>query len=280
MKKSNKFIIKQISLLISALITLAVTLVFITSIYGWYTTNNNASANSLKVSTENSNIHFSDYIQIKRYFVSNGSPTLQENNIYKRLDGTNTYYKWDVEKSSYITDTTTKARIPMFFDSLYPNEYLDVTLWYYPDQKYEDNDYTISLTNFNDTNGKFSETHTIDGSTEVKTFTHSVLGVYRVGEIITSKAEDGTETQGVSTWKWLCQYNGDYEDDTNFSFVTFKTGSFSDETKVNDFNGDKYYTTTFRIEFSLEQLNSKIQNVSTNALSEKYVTIGAIRLLG
>ncbi len=277
MKKSNKLINKQIKLLISLLFTLAVTLVFITSVYGWYTTSNNVSANTLNVSSENSNIHFSDYIQIKRYFVSNTSTTLQEDNMYKRLDGTNTYYKWDIDKNTYITDTTTKEKIPMFFDSLYPNEYLDITLWYYPDQKYKDNDYTISLTNFNDTNGKFSETHTIDGKSE--TFTHSVLGVYRVGEV-TSKTVDGKETQSVSTWNWLCQYNGDYEDDTNFSSVTFKTGSFSSVTKVKDLNGDKYYSTTFRIEFSLEQLQNKIKNVSTNALSEKSVSIGAIRLLG
>ncbi len=276
MKKSNKLISKQIKLLISLLFTLAVTLVFITSVYGWYTTSNNVSANTLNVSSENSNIHFSDYIQIKRYFVSNASTTPRDDNMYKRLDGTNTYYKWDSKKNTYITDATTNERIPMFFDSLYPNEYLDITLWYYPDQKYKDNNYTISLTNFNDTNGTFSETHTIEDSNEVKTFTHSVLGVYRVGEVATSTAEDGTKTQSVSRWNWLCQYNGDYEDDTNFSSVTFKTGSFSSETKVDD----KYYSTTFRIEFSLEQLQNKIKNVSTNALSEKTVSIGAIRLLG
>ncbi len=278
MKSVMKLYGKQLKLIISSLCTLTVIILFMTSVYGWYTTNSTASANGLQASTDNSNIHLREYIQIKRYFVSNGVAKIQADNLYKRKNG-NSYYKWDSKTNDYVTDEE-KNNIPMTFDSLYPNEYLDITLWYYPDEMYKDNDYTISLTSFNDTNGKFSETHTIEDTNESKTFTHSVLGVYRVGEVTTSE-EDGTEIQSVTKWNWLCQYNGDYEEDTLFTSIIFKSGSFKTESTVTiDEDSQRYYTTTFRIELSLEQLQTKMTYVSTNALSEKYVTIGAIRLLG
>lgn len=286
MKNFMKLYGKQIKLILSSLCTLIVIILFMTSVYGWYTSNATATASSLQASSDNSNIHLREYIEIKRYFVSNGVAKEQEDNTYKRVDSSNTYYKWDTETLDFeYSDKEKKKKIPMSFDSIFPNEYLDITLWYYPDEMYKDNSYTINLTNFSDSNGKFSETHTIGDTTETETFTHSVLGVYRVGEVTTTTTtnDDGTKTEkrSVNNWNWLCQYNGDYEADTTYSSVTFKSGSFKSESTVT-IEGDKqaYYTTTFRIELSLEQLSSKMTYVSTNALSEKSITIGAIRLLG
>ena len=255
MRKEIRNLILSLGMLVLALVSV------IASIFAWFTSNQQADASNISVDSSNENLYLRVLIEIK----SSYKGVLQSDTFYKRLDGTDYFYEYDLTGNQYILDSSNN-KISMDFTSLYPNEYVDITLWYRIDSELIDKDYKIILTDFDDSNGKFS----IKNNETGESFQHSALGIFGVGEVV-----DGTSP---ATYNYLLDYNGDYESDTVYREVPVKRGKFSDETTEHIGNFD-YYKTTFRILLDLTNYSSKLPHSSTNALSELYVIIGKIRII-
>lgn len=284
------------SMLIAALTCVTATFV-IWITYGWFVNNDKGNANGVEITSNGDSVHYRDYIQIKRTL--SGKETIS---WYKR-DSSSTdtsYYKivqdekssWDYEYAVTTntdgTTTQTSDKIPMTLTNIFPNETIDITIWYYPDETVKSNTYQIYLANLKDHDdtsdfGRFS----VQQSSTAKEVYHSVFGVFKAGELVTTTSDDGTSSQDFASTgtTYLTTYNDIYEDDTSSNLVKFKDGSFETENQVSvdkfeDSEKDSYYTTTFRIKLDLKQFNEVFEGkISTNKLSEKYVEIGAIRII-
>ncbi len=264
----NKVItfIKTYYRFITSIILLSFALIsLIVGVYAWFTINSSVDTSSIDVVTSNDNVHFRDRIRIKRYY---GNQLVFDKWYYRENENNKNYYEYDFNSDSYILDDQNN-KIPMKVTSLFPNEYIDISLWYYPDEEASENTYSLSVGSFDDTNGRFEE---IDSSTN-NSYTHSALGVFRVGKIDIDEDEEV-----VNNWSYLCQYNGDYLEDTKFDNVRFYNGSFKTEEGVM-INNKKYYQTNFRIQLNFDQYYNKLIYASTNVLSEKVISIGSIKLI-
>ena len=235
----------------------------ISGIFAWFTVNQSTKSDNVTVDTNDENVHFRNLIEITRYYNS----SIVSDTWYHCEDGDTNYYEYSLS-TGYVYDDDSNL-IPMTISSILPNEYIDITLWYYPDDECKNNTYNLCLVDLDDLNGKFELT---DSQTSTS-YSHSALGVFRVGEVDTD-----THLVDDSNWKWLCTYNGNYLDDTTYSSVSFKSGSFSTESTTT-IDNVSYYSTTFRIELNLTQYYDVLTKATTNALSELYVKIGGIRLI-
>lgn len=251
---------------LSSFVMLALTLIsLIAGVFAWFTINSNTNGSGISVDSNNDNVHFRDRIQIKRYY---GTNLVNERWFYTDSStDQKRYYEYDFSTESYVLDSNNQ-RIDMNITSIFPNEYIDVTMWYYTDTN-EATTYNLCLTDFDDTFGQFSETN------NNQTYTHSALGVFRVGEVY---EEEGQYLVDDNDWSYLCKYNGDYLEDTKYNSVSVKRGNFSTEstTLIGNIN---YYKATFRIQLKFDQYYQYLPNSSTNALSEKSILIGTIRLI-
>ncbi|MBQ9449458.1 MAG: hypothetical protein IJU60_06270 [Acholeplasmatales bacterium] len=226
----------------------------ITALFAWYINNQRTSASGLNVSSDNANIEIREIINIKRYMAGN---MFSEKNYHRFTDGY--YYEYDMTNSSYVLDNGNKVAMNIY--SIYPTEHIDITMWFRKNGEISTDDYSLYLTDFDDTNGKF---YNYDNNNVA--YEHSIKGVFRTGEV---KEE--------MSYNWLGGYNGDYLSDTSYDRVLIKAGKFSTD-QTDTFNSTLYYRTTFRIELNLEQYYAKL-NAITNALSEKSLIIGKIRLV-
>lgn len=248
------FIKKYKDVIVSIILFIITLASGITALFAWYINNQRTNANNLIVETDNANIEIREVINIKRYMASE---LFSDKNYHKYTDGY--YYEYDMTNSSYVLVSGNK--IPMNINSIYPTEQIDITLWYRKNGDIQSDDYSLYLTDFDDTYGKF---YSYDN--EETPYEHSIKGVFRVGEL---KEE--------MSYNWFAIYNGDYLTDTSYDRVLIKSGKFSTDS-ADTFDNISYYHTTFRIELSLNQYNLKL-NAMPNALSEKRLIIGAIRLI-
>jgi hypothetical protein len=248
------------NLIISCIMLAIAFISVISSIFAWFVANDDSNASNIRVDTSNENLHLRDLIEIKRFYKG----VLQSDYFFKRENNTDYYYRYDTTNNQFVLDEENK-KIGMDVTSIYPNEYVDVTIWYNIDQELVDKDYKIILTNFDDSNGKFN----IKNAETNELFEHSALGIFKVGEVI-----DNT----FSNASYLLDYNGDYLSDTVYNEVSVKRSNFSRE-NTEMISSINYYKTTFRIQLDLTNYNEKLPHASTNALSELYVIIGKISIV-
>lgn len=291
-------------LLVAALSCVTVALVSWVT-YGWFITNDKASVNGVEITSNDDSVHLRDYIKITRTLSKNVTTTWYkrdssegstDKSYYKinlLTNSTSKYeYAYQVTTNEDGTTTTTTNKIPMTLENIFPNETVDVTLWYYPDETVKSNTYDLYLANLKDHNnngetdednfGRFSYYQ----QSPAKLTYHSAFGVFKAGSLVSKTNDDGTTTSDFGTdATYLAKYNATNQDDTTYSQVKIKSGSFASETpttveKFEDSEQDSYYSTTFRIKLDLGQFNNVFNGaISTNKLSEKYVEIGAIRII-
>ncbi|MCR5786906.1 MAG: hypothetical protein K6G28_04330 [Acholeplasmatales bacterium] len=249
--KTNYRIIANIFMLVLTLISI------ITCVFAWFAVNKDSKGTGINVDTNNSNVYFYDEIKITRYF---GSVVIET--TYKK-DNDNYYYEYS--NGSFVTVDNEKS--PLNLTAIYPNETIEVSLWYRVDNDLLGKDYYIILTNLDDSNGLFEE------RVNNNTYTHSALGVFRA----TSSAYSNIEQ---ASWNWLLDYNGDTLADTKKERVNVKSGNFDgvNTVKLAGSNYD-YYNAKFCIQCNLSQYQTSLTNVPTNALSELSVRIGSIRII-
>ena len=248
------FIKKYKDVIVSVILFVITLASGITALFAWYINNQRTNANNLIVETDNSNIEIREVINIKRYMTNE---LFSNKNYHKYTDGY--YYEYDMTNSSYVLDSGNK--IPMNINSIYPTEQIDISIWYRKVGDIRVDDYSLYLTDFDDSYGWFYSYDEEDNE-----YLHTIKGVFRVGEV---KEE--------MNYNWFAAYNGNNLADTNYDRVLIKSGKFSTD-QIDTFDNVSYYHTTFRIELSLEQYNLKL-NAMPNALSEKRLIIGAIRLV-
>ncbi len=227
----------------------------------WYISNKEVTANGITATTSSDNVQIREIMEVKRYMQGE-----QVSDKFYHADGNKIYYEWDLENEAYILDSNNQ-KIPMQILSVFPNEYVDITMWYRQTGQALSGGYTIGLSDFDDSEGIFTET--IEGVD----YSHSSLGVFRVREVTL----DEDNKQVINNWSWLATYNDDTIADTKYNKVVFKNGDFDTETPVT-IGEVEYYTTTFRIEMNLTQYN-ELTYTSTNMLSEKCVVINKIELI-
>ena len=243
--------IKRYKSLILSIILLVVTLSCAVSVaFAWYINNIRSTASGINVETDNSNLEIREVINIKRYI---GEDLFSDKDYLKYDDGY--YYEYDFDNSKYVLSSSQK--IPMNIYSIYPNEKIDITIWFRKIGEIEATDYKLCLTDFDDSEGKFYDFGNLA--------LHSIRGIFRAGEV-----------KDEMDYTWLGTYNGDGIEDTNPSIVIIKNGIFANDV-IETYNQKDYYKTTFRIELCLDQYYEKL-TAQTNVLSEKKLIIGSIRL--
>ena len=243
--------IKKYQGVILSLILFAVTLgCGVSVMFAWFINNSRSGASGISVESDNSNIEIREVINVERYL---GGNSFSNKNYYKYTDGY--YYEYNLTTNSYELDENNNKK-PMNIFSIYPNEKIDVTIWYRKIGEISIDAYRLCLSDFDDTDGKF-----VDSVGQQ----HSIRGIFRAGEV-----------KEQMSYTWLGIYN-ESGADTNDDMVYFKEGRFSTDT-VETFGNYDYYKTTFRIELCLDQYYDKL-TASTNVLSEKTLIIGSIRLI-
>ena len=242
-----RFIKKYEHIIVSSILFLVTLATAITTLFAWFINNERSAAGGIDVSSDNTSVEIREVINVKRYFAGD---LFSDKNFHRFTDGY--YYEYDMENEEYVLSSGNK--IPMTFNSIYPTEIIDITMWYRLTGESDVDDYSLYLTNFDDTNGKFYNTDNNDVSYE-----HTVRGIFRTGEV---KEE--------MSYNWLGT-------DTNYDKVLIKAGKFSTDVKET-YDLKMYCKTTFRIELSLDQYYAKL-HAATNALSEKILLIGAIRII-
>jgi len=254
-KKYGNFV-SLVSLLILTVISI------ITATFAWFASNSIDYGRGININTNEANVNFRDLIEIKRYF-DNSTDVTSDKWYHRYIDSF--YYEYDIDTNSYVIDDDGN-KISMDILSLYPNEYVDVQMWYKVTEDIKNKPYTITLTNFDDSNGIFTET--VDNVT----YSHSALGVFRVGEV----SLDESNNKVVNSWSWLATYNGDTQEDTKPLSVIVKNGDFSNEETVT-IDNEEYYTATFRLQLSFLQYDI-LKYTATNVLSNKSIYINTINL--
>lgn len=243
--------IKRYKSLILSIILLVVTLSCAVSVaFAWYINNIRSTASGINVETDNSNLEIREVINIKRYI---GEDLFSNKDYLKYDDGY--YYEYDFDNSEYVLSSSQK--IPMNIYSIYPNEKIDITIWFRKIGEIQATDYKLCFTDFDDSEGKFYDFGNLAE--------HSIRGIFRTGEV-----------KDEMDYTWLGTYNGDGIEDTNPSIVIIKNGIFANDV-IETYNQKDYYKTTFRIELCLDQYYEKL-TAQTNVLSEKKLIIGSIRL--
>ncbi len=296
----------EIGFMLVAALTCVTTTFVMWITYGWFTTNDKSSVNGVEMETSNDNVHYRDYIKIERtlsnitttsWYKRDSSEDSKDDSYYKIVQNKDTNL-WDYDLETTTEGSETKStKIPMTLTNIFPNEIVDVTIWYYPDESLTTNDYMIYLADLKDHDGKgetdeenFGRFYTPGATTSVAGHYHSVFGVFKTGELVSKEVtneEDNTTTTTLDfsdDSTYLATYNGTHVDDTTYTSIRIKSGNFANEEKkevekMDDSELDSYYTMTFRMKLDLGQFNDKLKGVSTNKLSEKYIEIGAIRII-
>ncbi len=247
--------IKQNKKVISSIVLLVLTfIVGITSTFAWFISNGHSETGNINVETNNVNVEIRDIINIKRHL---SDELISSKDYHKFSDGY--YYEYNQTTGEYVLSGGNK--IPMNITSIYPTEMIDITLWHRVVGEVDRSSFIIYLADFDDSQGKFNVT-----DNEGNIYEHSVRGAFRVGEI-----------KDEMTYNWLGTFNSDTTGDTLSSSVEVMTKNYSDAA-VETFDEIAYYKSSFRIELSLEQYTQKLTPI-TNALSEKMLKIGVIRLI-
>jgi hypothetical protein len=251
--KTNFKLIANIFLLLLALVSI------ISCVFAWFMSNTNVDASGIKVESTYSNVYFYDEIKIVRHFAGKNI----ESSYLKNGDY---YYEYDKNNNSFVR--VNGELVPMMLTAIYPNETIEVTVWYRADKNLDGKNYQIILTDFDDTDGIFRVNYNDNY------YEHSALGVFKATKSKFANITEETE------WDWLLDYNGDELADTKKNRVVVASGVFNEDSAVTiDDSAYKYYESTFCIECNFEQYKEKIEHAQTNALSELMVSIGAIRII-
>lgn len=226
--------------LVVVLFVFVVALVSLFKSYSWFTLTNSASADGVNLSSSSGAVTFGESLTTTRTLGTSVTVATY------RLSGTNDrYYLYDDLTSSFTTDGE-GALVPFTLSAVIPGETLDIALSFTGTGDAKGNGWTFSLKDLSDaTDGTFTAA---DG-------TYSVFGIYRIY----------VEESGVFVDKgFIADYSLGPTHPTAF---TVASGSWGSGTV--DF--------TFRISVDLTQYKA-LSGTVTNQLSEKYVSIGQIRV--
>ena len=235
--------------LFAAFVTVSVAAFFGTK--AWFAANDKTSAGGMSLTAKDDFIAFGNTFTAKA--VMNSSVIAE--GTFKRGDGDD-YYLIDETTGDFSLDESGNKQT-LFYGSLYPGEYIELSLKITCVNERRGGGYRLSLSNL-----KNSETFT---ATDGKTY--SVLGLYRVKTVTYDESGEATLTDKG----FLADYNdesGKIPDD----FIV--TEGIFDESLMDE-NG--YITVNFRLYIDLEQYKT-IPNTTSNMLSEKTINIGSITL--
>lgn len=228
--------------------------VFIAAFFGtkaWFAENDKTSAGGMSLTAKDDFVAFGDSFTAKAVM---NSSVISEG-IFRRGDGDD-YYLTDETTGEFVLDESGNKQT-LFYGSLYPGEYIELSLKITCVNERRGSGYKISLSDL-----KNSETFT---ATDGKTY--SVLGLYRLKTVTYDENGEATLTDKG----FLTDYNADGENIPDEFIVS--EGIF-DETLMDE-NG--YITVNFRLYIDLGQYKT-IPNTMSNMLSEKTINIGSIIL--
>ncbi len=243
-KQQNKlmiFALSTVGLFVACIISISTLLMLEHHSVAWFSLNKKVNATGLQLTTESDILMFEDPVTVTKHF-GEVSITTQY-----RQDADGNYYEYNSTDGTFVLDKTTNEKVPLHLDGLLPGQFIEITVSYKANKTLN---YNLSLSGFDDTNGKF----TVVNGTDAKEY--SVLGIYRV-----SVLNGDTETD----LGWLADYTAGTKKE-NVDLV--KNGSIEAGVTLQ---------TTFRISIDLEQYN-KLEGTTSNLLSEKEITIGSICL--
>ena len=233
----NKKIVSSMFFAVAMFLVLIFASVVFFNTKAWFSSNKNTTSDGMQISATTDKMSFSDTLTAKA--VMNGITV---------ASGT---YKKDTTATSganYFDD----AGNPISYDSLYPGEYIEITVNFTCSDSLIGTGYKLSFSGLSG-----SDTFTYN---EIE---YSVLGVYRVS-VVTGTDENGKEI--VEDKGFLSDYNNPGTINDKFEITT---GTFSE-------GGN---TATFRLTIDLTQYKT-LSGVATNTLSEKKVSIDRLVLEG
>jgi len=247
--KKIKYINPQI--LSSLIMLIIIGALLITISFSWFAQNLTASSSGLTVSTMDERITFGNSITVKKYISGN----LISNDEYRQDGHSGNYYLWDTELADFAKDEGGNT-IPITISGLLPGEVVEFEFTY----SCTDGLIGDKVEIFLDRIEADSFVENIGGETVA---THSVLSVYKVSVL------DG---ESFDSGRWLVTAVTGV-DDTAPSRVVLSTPTWQ---RVSDNDEENYARMTFRLTLDLEQYYGLY--TSTNQLSEKSFSIGALRI--
>lgn len=291
MKKLYHFVRRYGTILKNITLLLLSSFLLVFVVYGWYTSNKEVGMGGIVAISNNQNVIFKDVVHVKRLL---NDKVISE--VDYKSDNLKNFYLYDSATNSYVLENGNK--IPFSLKGIFPNETIDITVGFKSDDS-GFTAYSLYFANFGDDLESSEFKITVSGIS----YEHSVRGVFRVGQfeyvkttdtIFDSETDYYTKkdgifslaavtpgeaisedyyTRGIYDWEWLATYNGSTVSDTLKPMVCVSDGSFESLEKKGE-----YYLTTFRLELNLEQYQT-LENTSSNLLSEKTISIGAIRII-
>ena len=240
--------------LISSFVMLIITGTLLISIsLAWFSENDRVNSTGMTISATDERVEFGSSVTVKR-FIDDYVIEELEFRVPDDEPDSSQYYLWDSESDAFKLDDGGE-RIPISIAGLLPGETVDLTFSYICTDSLEGRSLAIYFDRI--VADTFSE---IDSA-----FTsHSMLGVYKI-----SADQGGT---GFSTPEWMVTSVSGTEDTspTRVDIIDNTTWSAADVA------AGVHKTVTVRLDFDLEQYTTLL--TATNQLSEKFFSIGAIRI--
>ncbi len=243
---NKKFVASLTSMVLTLFVFVAIVITMF-STKAWFASNKDVGGSGISVSAAREYLLFGDEITAKAVM---SHTTIAEGN-YKRFENSNNYYLY--RDGDFVKDDDGNYR-PLSYSSLYPGEFIEISLTISCDESHKGMDYTLYFSGL-------SQNDNEEGSFTVGEKTYSVLGVYKI--VPCTVSEDGTVTEDTTNSKFIV----DYSADTTVSDTCEITSGTMTETTMS---------VTFRLYVDLTQY--KGLGAATNALSEKTINLDGIVL--
>lgn len=239
--------------LISSFVMLIIIGTLLISItFAWFSENKRANATGMTISATDERVEFGPSVIVKR-FIDDYVIEELEFRVPDDDPHSSQYYLWDSVGRAFVLENG--ERVPITIAGLLPGETVDLTFSYICTDSLEGRSLAIYFDRI--VADTFSE---IDSAST----SHSVLGVYKI-----SADQGGT---GFSTPEWMVTSVSGTKDTspTRVDIIDNTTWSAADVA------AGVHKTVTVRLDFNLEQYTKLL--TATNQLSEKFFSIGAIRI--
>ena len=255
---------KRIRLILNISTLFVCVFLLISTMFAWYTSNKNVSANGISASTDNSNaIIIEPTITTVRHNLN--KDTIES--VYSMDDNGSLWLKSYIkkDKDSVVLENQNDPKdnngnsIPFRIEEMLPGEYIDITFGFYLKEEYDNTAFKIKLMNIS------------GGSFVVDEYTHYVSGAFKYKNIsLVDKNETFSKKYSDANYIWLNSYKINESDQNNIEMTILN------ETWKNSY-GVLYYT--FRIYEDFTQYYNLIAQAQKSygaLLSNKDLSIGQI----
>lgn len=244
----KKMLSQGISLLVSFVALVVVVIAMLPGTRAWLARNDDVSSNGMSLTAKSEWMRFADTFTAKAVIndieVASG--------IHKR-DADDMYYLWN--GSDFELDAQGNKQT-LSYKSLYPGEYIEITLKFTCSQDRIGKGYTLYFDGLDN-----SDTFTTVATSTSSSATYSILGVYK---LFVQQSDGSFEDKG-----FLYDFSSSTEGQP--TTVDIASGVFDQ----SSMDSDGYVTLTLRLQVDLEQYNG-LPGTYANLLSEKTAKIQAI----